>query len=107
MRVLPPAMAAPSQIAPITARLASSSASTSGAVVPKGGAASTRVVAASPVPVLSRFGTFSDLGVPLAVLGIILAMIMPKPSFLLDMLKRQHHHLGNRAVSLDLHYQTG
>src|SRR5579883_1292197 len=34
----------------------------------------------------SRFAGLSDLGVPLAVLGIVLAMIMPMPSFLLDIL---------------------
>ncbi len=34
----------------------------------------------------SRFSNLSDLGVPLAVLGIVLAMIMPMPSFLLDVL---------------------
>jgi flagellar biosynthesis protein FlhA len=35
---------------------------------------------------VSSAGTISELGVPLAVLGIVLAMIMPMPSFLLDVL---------------------
>jgi hypothetical protein len=35
---------------------------------------------------VSRFSGISDLAVPLAVLGIVLAMIMPMPSFLLDIL---------------------
>src|SRR5580693_5197955 len=34
----------------------------------------------------SRFGNLSELGVPLAVLGIVMAMIMPMPAFLLDVL---------------------
>src|SRR5689334_16653805 len=34
----------------------------------------------------SPFGNLSELAVPLAVLGIVLAMIMPIPSFLLDVL---------------------
>ena len=35
---------------------------------------------------VSATGSISELGVPLAVLGIVLAMIMPMPSFLLDVL---------------------
>jgi flagellar biosynthesis protein FlhA len=35
---------------------------------------------------LSRIGNLSELSVPLAVLGIVLAMIAPMPSFLLDVL---------------------
>ena len=34
----------------------------------------------------SRFGNLSEIGAPLAVLGIVMAMIMPMPSFLLDIL---------------------
>ncbi len=34
----------------------------------------------------SRFGNLAELSIPLAVLGIVLAMIMPMPSFLLDIL---------------------
>jgi flagellar biosynthesis protein FlhA len=35
---------------------------------------------------ISNLGPISELSVPLAVLGIVLAMIMPLPSFLLDIL---------------------
>ncbi len=35
---------------------------------------------------LSPFGNLSEIGVPLAVLGIVMAMITPMPSFLLDIL---------------------
>ncbi len=35
---------------------------------------------------VSRFGTPADVGVPLAVLGIVMAMIVPMPSFMLDVL---------------------
>jgi flagellar biosynthesis protein FlhA len=35
---------------------------------------------------VSRMGSVSEIGVPLAVLGIVLAMIMPMPAFLLDIL---------------------
>ena len=44
--------------------------------------------ATSPVAsgLASRFGNLSELSVPLAVLGIVLAMIMPLPPFLLDVL---------------------
>jgi flagellar biosynthesis component FlhA len=34
----------------------------------------------------SRFGNLSDIGAPLAVLGIVMAMIMPMPAFMLDIL---------------------
>src|ERR1700745_3707848 len=34
----------------------------------------------------NRFGNLSEIGVPLAVLGIVFAMIAPMPSFLLDVL---------------------
>jgi flagellar biosynthesis protein FlhA len=34
----------------------------------------------------SRFGNLSEIGAPLAVLGIVMAMIMPMPAFLLDIL---------------------
>src|SRR5437879_4767910 len=34
----------------------------------------------------SRFGNLAELSIPLAVLGIVLAMIMPMPPFLLDIL---------------------
>ena len=42
---------------------------------------------ADPPPALSsRLGIISELGVPLAVLGIVVALIMPMPSVLLDLL---------------------
>lgn len=34
----------------------------------------------------SRFGNLSEIGAPLAVLGIVMAMIMPMPAFMLDIL---------------------
>jgi flagellar biosynthesis protein FlhA len=34
----------------------------------------------------SQFGNLSEIGAPLAVLGIVMAMIMPMPAFLLDVL---------------------
>jgi flagellar biosynthesis protein FlhA len=34
----------------------------------------------------SRFGNLSEIGAPLAVLGIVMAMIMPMPAFMLDVL---------------------
>jgi flagellar biosynthesis protein FlhA len=43
-------------------------------------------MAASPAVLSARFGNLSELGVPLAVLGIVMAMIMPMPAFLLDVL---------------------
>ena len=41
--------------------------------------------APKPTP-LTRIGSIAELGVPLAVLGIVMAMIMPLPAFLLDVL---------------------
>jgi flagellar biosynthesis protein FlhA len=77
-------MAAPTQIAPIAGN-------------PKGilaGVKSTRGSNPKPQPTtatpspnpLTRIGSISELGVPLAVLGIVMAMIMPLPAFLLDVL---------------------
>src|ERR1700675_1682889 len=34
----------------------------------------------------SRFGNLSEIGAPLAVLGIVMAMITPMPAFMLDIL---------------------
>src|SRR5215471_17584809 len=80
-------MAAPSQVAPVSGHpIASSTGSASNSGSTKGPQAKSRAIAAASLPPLSRFGTLSDLGVPLAVLGIVLAMIMPLPSFLLDIL---------------------
>src|SRR5579862_1133263 len=77
-------MAASTQIRPVSAPPAPASGAVQSfkgkAVKPRqGGAASNRK---SP----SRFGTVSEFGVPLAVLAIVVAMIVPLPSFLLDFL---------------------
>ncbi|HLH38318.1 MAG TPA: flagellar biosynthesis protein FlhA [Bryobacteraceae bacterium] len=42
--------------------------------------------AAPKIKTASRFGNLGELSVPLAVLGIVMAMILPIPSFLLDIL---------------------
>ena len=78
-------MAAPSQIPPISG---SAIAEPGGALAPRGGHAkhSLRPPAAGPTSLASRIGNLSELVVPLAVLAIVLAMIMPVPSFLLDVL---------------------
>jgi flagellar biosynthesis component FlhA len=79
-------MAAPSQIAPVTG-LKVAGTTHSGSANPRSSQAKVRSAAAQPGHSASfRFGSFSDLGVPIAVLGIVLAMIMPMPSFLLDLL---------------------
>src|SRR5580704_10506094 len=75
-------MAATSQVAPVRAS----------SPRPPGGASIARPSTSKPKSVLpakpaaSRFGNLSEMGVPLAVLGIVMAMIMPMPSFLLDIL---------------------
>src|SRR5882724_2635601 len=48
--------------------------------------AATPQITPVPTSLASRFGNVADLSVPLAVLGIVLAMIAPMPSFLLDVL---------------------
>ena len=77
-------MAATSQIAPISAPAAGQAKGTQSH---KGGQVKS---VAKPVGAKSqsgnRFGNLSELGVPLAVLGIVFAMITPMPSFLLDVL---------------------
>src|SRR5262249_24393441 len=47
-----------------------------------------RPITKAPPPggILSQIGNLSDLAVPLSVLGIVMAMIMPRPAFLLDVL---------------------
>ena len=83
----PSIVAAPAQIAPVNAPGVTYSPGSSPAVAGPRAASVKAGLGASPRPVTSsRFGNFSDLGVPLAVLGIVLAMIMPIPSFLLDVL---------------------
>lgn len=55
--------------------------------LPQGAAGKKHAPRKNPGSILvSSAGTISELGVPLAVLGIVLAMIMPMPSFLLDVL---------------------
>jgi len=85
-------MAAPSQVVP-TAPTRAGGASAAAAFIANSpetnarGTASRRSSAfTKPLGPVSRFGGISDLAVPLAVLGIVLAMIMPMPSFLLDIL---------------------
>src|SRR5262245_38175143 len=77
-------MAATSQIAPISApgvgQSKTTQASRSTSVKPR-----TKVLDGQ-VQSGNRFGNLSEIGVPMAVLGIVFAMIMPMPSFLLDIL---------------------
>ena len=74
-------MAAPSQIGPISA------AGIGAPPLPLGPSGPKHALRKNPGSILvSSAGTISELGVPLAVLGIVLAMIMPMPSFLLDIL---------------------
>ncbi len=77
-------MAATSQIAPISAPTVGSPDSRQGS---RNGAVK-HPPKHSGVKVQSgnRFGNLSEIGVPLAVLGIVFAMITPMPSFLLDIL---------------------
>jgi len=76
-------MASPSNIGAVPAAIlgaaAGPSAQRSGAIKPP--------AARKPnSPGTSRIGNLSEMAVPLAVLGIIFAMIAPMPSFLLDIL---------------------
>src|SRR5580692_7609112 len=71
-------MAAASKPAPVSEQKAS-----------RGGAPKSQAIALKPgagwkKP--SRFGNLSEISAPLAVLGIVMAMIMPMPAFLLDIL---------------------
>ena len=83
-------MAATPQIAPVSASAVAGAGT--GAGVGTGAVASERQVPRKPqtvaaaAPSKDRFGNLSDLSVPLAVLGIVMAMIAPLPSFLLDIL---------------------
>jgi flagellar biosynthesis protein FlhA len=55
----------------------------------RGAAPKSQVVALKPKAGArkgSRFGNLSEIGAPLAVLGIVMAMITPMPAFLLDIL---------------------
>jgi flagellar biosynthesis component FlhA len=70
-------MAATHQITPVSVPAISSSAR---GIMPKRRG---EIVQAT---IESRFGSLAELGVPLAVLGIVMAMIAPMPSFPLDFL---------------------
>ena len=55
----------------------------------RGAAPKTQALALKPkagAKKASRFGNLSEIGAPLAVLGIVMAMITPMPAFLLDIL---------------------
>ena len=85
-------MTAPSQVVP-TAPTRAGGASAAAASIANSPETSARGTASrrssaftKPLGPVSRFGGISDLAVTLAVLGIVLAMIMPMPSFLLDIL---------------------
>jgi flagellar biosynthesis protein FlhA len=76
-------MAAPSQIAPVSA---SGVRNPSAAAPPRAGAVKPRSASGPPTLLAARMSKLAELSVPLAVLGIVLAMITPLPSFLLDVL---------------------
>ncbi|MEI9812992.1 MAG: FHIPEP family type III secretion protein [Acidobacteriota bacterium] len=77
-------MAAPSQIGPISA----TGIGTPSHALPEAPAKAGVHKASGPAmtALVSNLGTVSELSVPLAVLGIVMAMILPMPSFLLDIL---------------------
>src|SRR5262249_22827709 len=75
-------MAATSQIAPISAPGVGPRSLQ--AANPAG--ARPRKVGGTQLQSGNRFGNLSELSVPIAVLGIVFAMITPMPSFLLDVL---------------------
>src|SRR5579884_1681376 len=77
-------MAAPTQIGPISAN--PGGVTTAAPAGRSGGNSKARPFAAGKTSAKPRFGNISELAVPLAVLGIVMAMIMPMPSFLLDVL---------------------
>src|SRR5215469_9900092 len=80
------AATAPTQVAPLSGqRVTVSSPSTSNSAKARA-QATKHPRGTNSAPGAFRFETFSDLGVPIAVLGIVLAMIMPMPSFVLDVL---------------------
>jgi flagellar biosynthesis protein FlhA len=80
-------MAASTQVAPVSGpRVSGSAAAASLSGNKRSGQAKAHTGAPGSGAPQFRFGTFSDLAVPIAVLGIVLAMIMPMPSFILDVL---------------------
>ena len=75
-------MAAPAQIGPVSAPAAGNhNATPARANGPKH-----KPPAGSPKRLAQGIGTFAELSIPLGVLGVVLAMIMPLPAFLLDVL---------------------
>src|SRR5579875_2988546 len=78
-------MAATSQIAPVSAQPPSRPHA---ANPPRGAAKAPAASAGAPPKAKTafRFGNLGELSAPLAVLGIVMAMILPIPSFLLDIL---------------------
>jgi flagellar biosynthesis protein FlhA len=81
-------MAAPPQIAPVAlAGVGSGTGSGTKSPLPRGGGVKRRgPVAAVPAVPKSKLNSFAEMAVPLGVLGIVMAMIAPMPSFLLDIL---------------------
>lgn len=76
-------MAAPSQIAPLAG---SGGRPLVAGNPPRAGGVKHKPADGTPQPLAARIGKLAELSVPLAVLGIVLAMIMPLPPFLLDVL---------------------
>ncbi|MEQ1886165.1 MAG: flagellar biosynthesis protein FlhA [Bryobacteraceae bacterium] len=77
-------MAAPSQIAPVAATSVGSALTH---LAPKAATPRTHAaVGKNAAEGASRLGGLAEMVVPLAVLGIVLAMIAPMPSFMLDVL---------------------
>ncbi len=76
-------MAATPQIAPVSApNVAAPGSSSQRGIAPK----THGKIAHPQTKAAPRFGNLGELSVPLAVLGIVMAMIAPMPSFLLDIL---------------------
>jgi len=75
-------MAATSQIPPLAA--ATLPKSKGGVIVAQSAKAHGKAPGKQAPPGKSRFGNIAEMGVPLAVLGVVLAMIAPLPAFLLD-----------------------
>ncbi len=76
-------MAATSQISPVSGPAVSAPRSSQAT---KSTVNKAKAGGAAPSQSGNRFGNLSELGVPIAVLGIVFAMITPMPSFLLDVL---------------------
>lgn len=78
--------AAPSQIAPVSAPAVGTRTAAAPPPAPAPAKHAPRKSEPSQASFASNLGTLSELGVPLAVLGIVFAMIVPMPSLLLDVL---------------------